>query len=152
MSDTNRDDRFRDISEIIRKLMEQTMEGQGAPVTFSVNFIIASGVPGNNPQKTVEPEAEIYSISDTSYIVVNMPGVSEENINLEINDSELLITGQTEQRVYSKKVDLPPVESESMQYRCKNGVIDITFQIKTPEEDEEPENRDENCIQDHNQP
>jgi HSP20 family protein len=61
-------------------------------------------------------------------VVVEMPGVSEENLNIQFNGSMLTIEAAGETRTYRSTTNLPPVDPVSRHQSLKNGVLEVTFE------------------------
>ncbi len=45
-------------------------------------------------EKSILPEADIYETDDNYFLLVNMPGVSRDNISVKIIDAQLIIFGR----------------------------------------------------------
>lgn len=63
-------------------------------------------------------------------LVVEMPGVSEEEITFQLTDRVLEIRGQRRDLLYLKNVELPErVLIETMEHVSNNGIVEIRFQL-----------------------
>lgn len=66
-------------------------------------------------------------------INAEVPGISKEDIDLELRDDKLILTAKTESKHYRKVI---PMEQEISQRSIKanynNGVLEITMKCKTP--------------------
>jgi HSP20 family protein len=79
-----------------------------------------------------EPLADVTATDKDVKVAVEMPGVSKENIviNLYDNSLELTTTG-TEERKYHEVIEIPPeADIETATSTYKNGILEITFQKK----------------------
>ncbi len=73
-----------------------------------------------------EPIVDVFDEEDHVLVVVELPGIEEENIKVEIEDDILNISAEKGERKYRKEVLLPStVESEPMSSTDKNGVLEI---------------------------
>lgn len=77
-----------------------------------------------------EPMVDVFPEKDHILIISELPGVSENEINVELSGDILTITS-TGERKYAKEVLLPsPVKPESMKKTYKNGVLEIRLEKK----------------------
>lgn len=109
---------------------------------FSINTLAKGGprvssfgnVKRTKEGKTVveeerEPEADIFDENDHVLIIVEMPGVEEENIKLDLKEDILDISAARGDRKYHKEVLLPAkVKSETLTSTYRNGVLEIKIQ------------------------
>jgi len=80
-----------------------------------------------------EPMVDVFDDPQQIDIVVEMPGIEEKDINLEIKGDILNISAEGENRKYQKEVLLPrPAKAKNMNWSYKNGVLEI--KIKTIED------------------
>ena len=79
-----------------------------------------------------QPLADVITTDTEVKVVVEMPGVSKENIKVNAYDSsvEITTTGQ-EERKYREVVEIPPeTDIETAKSIYKNGILEITFKKK----------------------
>ena len=79
-----------------------------------------------------EPLADVTTTDKDVKVVVEMPGVSKENIKINVygNSLELTTTG-TEDRKYHEVIEIPPeTDIETATSTYKNGILEITFKKK----------------------
>jgi HSP20 family protein len=79
-----------------------------------------------------QPLADVITTDTEVKVVVEMPGVSKENIKVNAYDSsvEITTTGQ-EERKYREVVEIPPeTDIETARSIYKNGILEITFKKK----------------------
>lgn len=73
-----------------------------------------------------EPMVDTFDEGDFILVVAEMPGVDELDIKYEIKGDILLISGETEERKYSKELLLPaPVDERRSSHSCKNGILEL---------------------------
>ncbi len=80
------------------------------------------------PYDAWEPVMDIFNEDSTVQIVVEMPGTSEDQVNIVITDQELDIGVDKGETGVRKSIALPcPVKPESLQYSVRNGILKITL-------------------------
>ncbi|MBC7081253.1 MAG: Hsp20/alpha crystallin family protein [Thermoplasmatales archaeon] len=139
------DERFRKMQHRINKLLKDAMEGnipakEGGPFIYGWSFRVGpDGKPqfeefGNIKPRTGieemarEPLVDVIEEGDKICVTAEVPGVTKEDINLEITDSKLVIKVDREDRKYYKEVKLPAkVDEDSAKATYQNGVLDIEF-------------------------
>lgn len=79
-----------------------------------------------------EPLADVATTDKEIKVVVEMPGVSKENIKVNAYDSSVEIsTTEGAQRKYHEIIELPPeADIETAKSSYNNGILEITFQKK----------------------
>ncbi len=79
-----------------------------------------------------EPLADIITTDNEVKVAVEMPGVSKQNIKINVYDNSLEVTTTgTEQRKYHEAIQLPPeTDIETATSTYKNGILEITFKKK----------------------
>jgi HSP20 family protein len=79
-----------------------------------------------------EPLADVTTTDKEVKVAVEMPGVSKENIKINVYDNsvELTTTG-TEERKYHEVIEIPPeTDIETATSTYKNGILEIVFKKK----------------------
>lgn len=77
-------------------------------------------------QEVREPLVDIFEEEDYILIVAEMPGISSEDVKLDVKDDVLTITAQRGDKKYNKEILLPrPVIKEKMIVSCNNGMLEI---------------------------
>jgi HSP20 family protein len=79
-----------------------------------------------------EPLADVTTTDKEVKVAVEMPGVSKENIKINLYDNsvELTTTG-TEERKYHEVIEIPPeADIETATSTYKNGILEIVFKKK----------------------
>ncbi len=75
-----------------------------------------------------KPLVDIMEAEDSLHVVVEMPGITKEDVSLEISGTVLNITAKNEDRKYSERVELPArVLADSAKATYKNGVLEVVF-------------------------
>jgi HSP20 family protein len=75
-----------------------------------------------------EPLVDIFEEQDHVLVVAEMPGVSADEIKLEIQDDILTISAEHGDKKYHKEVLLPAAfPAERMSHSCKNGILEVRF-------------------------
>lgn len=83
------------------------------------------------------PLIDVFEDGDQVRVVVEMPGVSREDVQLDATPSRLRVRADGEMRRYDESVDLPSrVDPESASAEYTNGVLQVT--LDAAEDDEGP--------------
>lgn len=73
-----------------------------------------------------EPVADVFEEKDHVLVVVELPGISLEDIRVEAEGDLLTITAEKGEKKYRKQVQLPgPFDRSKMQLACNNGVLEV---------------------------
>lgn len=130
-------DIFRAMDAMVDRLLADMGEGlwSGEPGIGECHIIIRGGSePGGEPDQTgfhsrdfAHPEAEVHRMGDEVRVVVEMPGVSGEQVQTRLDGNTLTIEGDSGMNTYHSTVEIPPVDPGSRQVSAKNGVLEITF-------------------------
>jgi HSP20 family molecular chaperone IbpA len=92
-------------------------------------------IPAAEPIKEREPIVDVFEEGDHIRVMAELPGVKENEINLEIKDNALTISTDTPARKYYKKVELPnPVKKDATKFSYRNGILEVRLrkQRKAP--------------------
>ena len=77
-----------------------------------------------------EPVVDVFEEEDHVLIVAEMPGVSAEDVRLEVKDDLLTIHAEKGDKKYHKEVLLPMnFPREKMSISCNNGIIEIRCEM-----------------------
>ncbi|MBU4174831.1 MAG: Hsp20/alpha crystallin family protein [Actinobacteria bacterium] len=119
------------------------IEGPG-DVKGIYGFTIRTGLGGDKPvvrefgnikpvrkgaivEEVREPIVDVFDEEGEVAVVVEIPGVDEGDIDLELKDDVLIISTSGEKK-YQQEVLLPRAFSEeAMESACRNGVLKVTF-------------------------
>jgi HSP20 family protein len=79
-----------------------------------------------------EPLADVTTTDKEVKVAVEMPGVSKENIKINVYDNSLEVTTSgTEDRKYHEVIKIPPeTDTETATSTYKNGILEIVFKKK----------------------
>jgi len=73
-----------------------------------------------------EPIVDVFDNPEEIHIVAEMPGIEEQDVNLDVKGDILNINAEGESRKYQKEVLLPrPAKEEDMIWTYKNGILEI---------------------------
>jgi HSP20 family protein len=76
-----------------------------------------------------EPIVDVFDEKDHILVIVELPGVSKDNIKVEVSGDILNITTSGKARQYAKEILLPSkVNAESLKTVYKNGILEITLE------------------------
>jgi HSP20 family protein len=93
-----------------------------------------SGIEMRNPG---EPVPEVHQIGDEVKVIVELPGVTDESLRLDVQGDRLIIDAGDADRHYHTSAPLPPVNAAPYRKSLKNGVLEVTFRVPegTPEKE-----------------
>jgi HSP20 family protein len=78
-----------------------------------------------------EPLADVTSTDKDVKVVVEMPGVTKQNIVVKVYDNSVEITTTGTDRKYHEVIEIPPeTDIETATSTYKNGILEITFKKK----------------------
>lgn len=78
-----------------------------------------------------EPLADIMTTDKEVKVVTEMPGVSKENIKINVRDNSIEVKSDDPQRKYHKVIDSPPeADIETAKSTYKNGILEVIFNKK----------------------
>lgn len=73
-----------------------------------------------------EPMVDVFDEPGRLLIVAEVPGIEEEDVQLEIHDDILLISTEKGAPRYRKEVLLPAsFSSDKLSFQCRNGILEI---------------------------
>ena len=89
---------------------------------------IRSTKEGPEVTETREPLVDVFDEEKEILVVVELPGVSEEEIKVAVKE-DILSLETVGERKYAKEVLLPcPVDAETLQQTYRNGILEIRLQ------------------------
>lgn len=75
-----------------------------------------------------EPVVDIFDEEDEVLVIVELPGIAEEEISVKREDGCVLISGGREGRRFERRIDLPEGTSQNWSESYRNGLLTIRFQ------------------------
>ena len=76
--------------------------------------------------EAMEPLTDVYEEKDHVVVVVEMPGVEKEKIDVRASFDKIIVSGKNENRKYYKEILLPvKVKPETAKAKYKNGILEI---------------------------
>lgn len=143
MEDTPSDS-FRKLQEFLEQMIRESME-QGnfmvRPMGFTI--VIRGGgplppgafSPGAENGGTLEPQVEVHEGDEEVMILAELPGISREQVRLDIEPGCLRISASDGDRRFVGRADLPPVNPDSLEASCRNGVLEVSLRrIPAPDQ------------------
>jgi HSP20 family protein len=136
------DDDFDVMRERMDRLMEAALRGTGNdPLVYGFSMRTGpDGRPvvqefGNVPRGGAPPDAncrepltDVMEEDDKVRVIVELPGVDKQDIDLRSQDRELTISVDTESKKFCKQLDLPcDVQPDSAIAEYRNGVLTVTM-------------------------
>ncbi|MDD1673777.1 MAG: Hsp20/alpha crystallin family protein [Methanomicrobiales archaeon] len=139
MTDETKRDDFKEIEEMIRKLVERSLSARGGTFPSEFRIIISGGeiTDGHSPitspisQQVIEPSIEVYSEENEVRVLAEVPGADLSTTHLQVTGRVLRIYADGGECRYHTTVELPPVEAESMSALLTHGILEVTFK-KSP--------------------
>lgn len=100
--------------------------GIGGQPTVEPFGNVRSTPTGPKVDETTEPIVDVFEEDEEILVVAEMPGVDEENINVESKGDVLVISAEGERRKYRKEVLLPSrVKGEETSRSHRNGILEL---------------------------
>jgi|APHig6443717497_1056834.scaffolds.fasta_scaffold307278_1 hypothetical protein len=129
------DENFRNIGEIIRKMLEQAgMSDHPAPVIFNFRIYVnmpvcPAGQQNLAPSRshTIEPEVEVQRVGNEVILATELPGVSPEDVKVMFSGSTVHIKAGDGDLKYQTTADVPPAEKDSVSVSFRHGVLEVTY-------------------------
>jgi HSP20 family protein len=75
-----------------------------------------------------EPLVDIHEEDDHVLVLVELPGVAKENVNVKVVDGRLELSAERGKTTYRKDIDLPKCcSAEKMSWDCSHGILQVRF-------------------------
>lgn len=147
------EDEFEDMRKLINRMLQDAFRGRFGEFRepFVYGFSIRSGRDGRpeirefgTARPTLEgaeigqrePLTDVIESEEEIFVTVELPGVSEEDIDLRLAERTITLSVNAD-RIYRKVIDLPEtVDVDSAKRTFKNGVLDIVLRKKSQKEKE----------------
>lgn len=85
-------------------------------------------LPPTSSIKEREPIVDVFEEQDCIRVMAELPGVTENEIKLEIENNILAISTNTSTGKYYKRVELPnSVKKDAIESSCKNGILEVNL-------------------------
>jgi HSP20 family protein len=76
-----------------------------------------------------EPIVDVFDEKDRILVIIELPGVSEEEIIIEVTGDILNLTASDSDRKYAREILLPcKVKADSVKTSYKNGILEVTLE------------------------
>jgi len=100
----------------------------GKPVVESFGNIRETAK-GPIVEEVREPMIEVFDEEDHILVIAELPGVSENEIKIEVTGDILNLTASDKDRKYAKEILLPgKVNPDSVKTSYNNGILEVTLQ------------------------
>ena len=134
-------DAFRKLQDILEQMIRESME-QGnlavRPMGFTIvirgsgPFPLGQAGPAPENGGAIEPRVEVHELDDEVLALGELPGMSENQVRVSLEDGVLRISASDGARTFEGRVEIPPVDPDSMAVSCRNGVLEVRFRKITP--------------------
>jgi HSP20 family protein len=90
-------------------------------------------------QDIITDEAHITTTRKKIKVILEMPGLRKQNINISVYDNFLEVTAtDLERRRYHRVIQIPlEADTDTGKSTYENGILEITFQKKKEEQDDD---------------
>jgi HSP20 family protein len=100
----------------------------GKPVVESFGNIRETSK-GPVVEEVREPMVDLFDEEDRILVIAELPGVSENQIKIEVAGDILNLTASDSDRKYAKEILLPcKVKADSVKTSYKNGILEVTLE------------------------
>jgi len=146
---------FRNMQRRMSRVFRDAMSGklpspeEGGPYVYGWSFRMGSDgkpvfqefgnikglISGATKQLTEgrEPLVDLQETDNEVHVTAEVPGVSKNDIDIEVTGDSLIINVDSKNRKYYKEVELPcEVDPDSAEANYNNGVLDITLKKVKP--------------------
>ena len=109
-----------------------TIGPDGKPVVREFgNVRRGEGRPWKAIQDKREPLVDVGSSGKEVRVIVELPGVNKEDINVTVNERSMVISVDKEDRGYFKELELPGVvDPRGARSSYNNGILEVTIPLK----------------------
>ncbi len=105
--------------------------GEGGQTELKIEpFGNVRGSPADRPgdQDVREPLVDIHEEDDHVLVLIELPGVAKENVDLKLADGRLELSAERGRTTYRKQIDLPDhCTADRMSWECSNGILQVRF-------------------------
>jgi HSP20 family protein len=104
----------------------RTLAGKPVIETFGN---IRETTKGTIVEEVREPIVDVFDEEDRILVIAELPGVSEDELKIEVAGDILNLTASGKDRKYAKEILLPcKVKADSVKTSYKNGIVEITLE------------------------
>jgi len=122
--------RLEETDEEIKKRLKEGYSGKPR-IKYGYSMKTLVGEEKVEPKEEVKPEIEILEpivdiFDEKNYIkvIAELPGVSEEDINVELGGRKIVLDARSKERRYHKTIELPCAVKD-VKKRYKNGILEL---------------------------
>jgi HSP20 family protein len=127
-------DAYKRLQEFLEQMIRESMEQgnfRARPMGFTI--VIRGGGPfppgafgpGAENAGILEPHVEVHDGDEEVLVLAELPGISREQVRLNIEPGCLRIAASEGDRRFVGRADLPPVDPDSLEASCRNGVLEV---------------------------
>lgn len=81
-------------------------------------------------QEVAEPLIDVIEENDHVLVLAEMPGVGDEDVQLELNGDVLTLHAEKGSKKYHKEIVLPhSFGDQAMERCCRNGILEVKFKL-----------------------
>ncbi len=111
--------------------MGSDKENSGMASSIFGEYWSESGPAAPKTPREREPVADVNSTDREVKVVMEMPGVKEEDISINAVEGKLEVLTNAPHRNYRKLIELPQdADAETARFKHNNGVLEVTFKKK----------------------
>ncbi|MBE0516587.1 MAG: Hsp20/alpha crystallin family protein [Methanophagales archaeon] len=123
----------RRIEETDREIKERLEKGYSPRPRIKYGFSIHTLVREEEKKREVkeeiereilEPLVDVFDEKNYTKVIAELPGIREDDINVELRGRELVIDASNKERRYRKVIELP-YDVKEMKKRYKNGILEL---------------------------
>ncbi|MDI6810939.1 MAG: Hsp20/alpha crystallin family protein [archaeon] len=123
----------RRIEETDREIKERLAKGYSPRPRIKYGFSIHTLVREEEKKRDVEKEKEgeilepivdVFDEKDHIRVIAELPGMSEDDIYVELDGRKIVIDASNKERRYHKMIDLP-CDVKDVKKRYKNGILEL---------------------------
>lgn len=81
-------------------------------------------------KETIEPFTDIFDEGDYYRVIMDLPGVEKDQINIEATENSLTVSTSGERKYFKEVTFKEPIKPDSAKAQYKNGVLTITVEKK----------------------
>ncbi len=123
----------RRIEETDREIKERLKKGHSRKPTIKYGYSMKTlvGEEKAEPKEKVKPQIErlepivdVFDEGDHIKLIAELPGVSEEDIRVDVERRKIILDATSKERRYRKTIELP-CDVKDIKKRYKNGILEL---------------------------